>query len=136
MRRVLPDQCRALAASQERRLCLNCAWCNQANRVSRLLGDKEHLAGVASILDEVMRLRRIIKLEARRHLRSNDIACRKFHQCFAPFAQAIDLVPQMADIYAEYAFVRVHETNRIELKPWSVGKHGKYGQDIAFLAGR
>src|SRR5262249_14983358 len=37
---------------------------------------------------------------------------------------------------AEHAFVRVHETNRIELKPWSVGKHGKYGQDIAFLAAR
>src|SRR5262249_32340973 len=43
------------------------------------LRDKEHLADVASILDEVMRLRRIIKLEARCHLRSDDTACRKLH---------------------------------------------------------
>src|SRR5262249_25939607 len=42
----------------------------------------------------------------------------------------------MADIDAEYAFVRVHETNRIELKPWRVGEHGKDGQEIAFLAAR
>jgi hypothetical protein len=40
-------------------------------------GDEEHFADVPSILDEMMRPRRIIKLEARRYLRSDDTSCRK-----------------------------------------------------------
>ena len=73
-----------LAASQERQLRLYSD--GNPRHPAQLgeprfapLGDKEHLADVASILDKVMRLRRIIKLEARCHLRSDDTACRKLH---------------------------------------------------------
>src|SRR6185437_13670549 len=83
-----------------------------------------------------MSFRSLIKPEVRRHLRFDDTACRKLHDCFAPSAQAIDLVPHMAEIYAKYAFVRVHETKRVELKPWCTGEHGKHGQNIALLAAR
>ena len=80
-------------------------------------GDEDHLADIAPILDEVMRLRSLIKPEARRDLWFDDTGCRELHQRIAPSAQAVDLTPHMAEIDAEYAFVRVHELERIELKP-------------------
>jgi hypothetical protein len=42
-----------------------------------VLGNEEHFADVASILDEVMRLR--VELEARGHLWLEDTLCRKLH---------------------------------------------------------
>jgi hypothetical protein len=44
-----------------------------------VLGDEQHFADVASILDEVMRFRSGIELEARGHLWLDDALCRKVH---------------------------------------------------------
>src|ERR1700680_2628034 len=98
-----------------------------------LLRHQQHFTDILAILNEVMCLRSLVEAEAPRDLRLDHALATQSQYLLGPFAHAIDLAPHVSKVDAEDALVRVHQRDRIELKPRRTRQHGEHAKHAAVL---
>src|ERR1700722_15595514 len=82
----------------------------------------------------MMRLRSFGEREGARDLRLDGALCPQVQELIGPLALATDLTPHMAEVDAEDALVRIHQRQRVEMKPGDAGKRSQHSEQAAFLA--